>query len=77
MVPLAGIAFPGKGANPDDAGQDGWATVGFEPGKPSPARFDPLFLRDFRRHLWLTTADGRMIAPPLRQIAWSFLHGGQ
>ena len=76
VVPLADIAFPGKGPQPDDAGKDGWATLSFEDGKALPARFNPAFLRDFRRHLWLKTADGRMIAPPLRQIAWSFLHGG-
>ena len=77
VVPLADIAFPGNGAHPDDAGTDGWATASFEHGKALPARFDPPFLRDFRRHLWLTTADGRMIAPPLRQIAWRFTHTKQ
>lgn len=63
VVPLADVAFPGKGATPDDPGEDGWAIAWGE--TPHVRRERPGFWRDYRRRRWKEESDGRLVCPEL------------
>ncbi len=65
LVPLEDIAFPGKGPNADDPGEDGWACL-FAEG--TILRERPAFWREYRRRRWLQLTDGRLVCPDL--VGW-------
>ena len=71
VVPLGDIAFPGRGREANEPGRDGWAIVTVEQGKVLVEKTTPSFLRDFRLNHWARTADGRLICPPLAEVAWT------
>lgn len=74
VIPLEDIAFSGKEPGAGDPGEAGWAVVFDQDGETRPVRFTPAFLRDFRRHRWSETPNGLLVAPPLRDIAWRYIH---
>ncbi len=65
MVPLGDIAFPGKGPNADEPGEDGWCVLTVDGENIAVKKQAPPFLREFRRHRWARTTDGLLVAPPL------------
>ena len=75
LVPLGDIAFPGKGPNASEPGQDGWCLLTVESENIDVKKGTPPFLREFRRNKWLTHEDGRLISPTLVQVCWKTKHG--
>lgn len=73
VTPLADIAFDPKSPQGDHPGSGGWAMIYDEVDDLVPVHEDPPFLREFRRHKWLPTGDGQLIAPSLRQVGWKAL----
>jgi hypothetical protein len=64
VVPLADIAFPCKGDEPDDPGKNGWASIRFG-REPKAVRERPASFREFRRYRWHELPDGRLVCPGL------------
>jgi len=67
IVPLGDIAFPMKGQNTDEPGDNGWCWVrlgDFAKIK----RERPHFWRDFRRRKWKELDNGQLVAPPLADV---------
>lgn len=67
VVPLADVAFPMKGSNTDDPGQDGWSYLCFG-DTPSVCRERPDFWREFRKRKWKVWPDGQFVAPTLARL---------
>jgi len=64
VVPLGDVAFPMKGLNMDDPGDNAWCC--FSPGQPdSITRERPEFWRDYRKQKWQEMPNGQLVAPPL------------
>jgi predicted phosphodiesterase len=69
VVPLRKVAFDRK-SQAGEPGIGGWAVARSGPGGIEVIREDPPFLREFRRHHWVRSPDGRLVAPPLARFAW-------
>ena len=71
VVPLGDVAFPGRGRPGDDPGLHGWswASLGAD-GGVSVTKQIPPFWRDFRRHKWVRSDDGRLVSPSLVSYLW-------
>jgi hypothetical protein len=63
VVPLGDVAFPSKGPEADDPGEDGWAV--FYPGEAAVRRQRPEFWRDYRKRRWLEVDERRLVSPDL------------
>jgi hypothetical protein len=62
---LGDVAFAGRGASADAPGLDGWAYLAFHSDEPDIAKAVPPFWREYRRHHWGTSPDGRLVSPDL------------
>lgn len=70
MVPMEDIAFPSKGPEGDDPGNDGWAVLhGFEDGKPMVCRERPKFWRQYRKRRWHAVDERQLVCPDL--VRWT------
>jgi hypothetical protein len=69
VVPLGDIAFPGRGPDADEPGQNGWAIVDISAAILRMEKKTPPFLREFRRTKWWRTNDDLLICPPLIPLA--------
>lgn len=64
VVPLDDIAFPGKGLNADDPGEDGFCLIHFEPAIQI-RRVYPEFWRDYRKRKWKNAGEFGLVCPDL------------
>jgi hypothetical protein len=69
VVPLGDVAFPKKGPNKHEPGPNGWALVQSDEDGLEVVRGTPAFLREYRRHRWVLSRDGRLICPDLAPVA--------
>lgn len=71
VVPLADVAFPGRGEHADDPDphEMGWCWVRLDDERTH-ERTRPGFWRDYRRRRWTAMPDGQLIAPDLARAPW-------
>ena len=67
VVPLHDIAFPCRGLNPDDPGEDGWCVCSIG-DRVLVDRQRPSFWRDYRKRRWTAMSDGQLLCPDLVRI---------
>ncbi len=67
VVPLQDVAFPMKGLNTEDPGEDGWCWLRFG-DSATLQRERPDFWRDFRKRKWKELPNGQLVAPPLADV---------
>jgi hypothetical protein len=65
VVPLGDIAFAGRGKSAGEPGRHGWSYIAFEEETIRLVRETPAFFREYRRQLWRSSNDGRLVCPDL------------